>query len=151
MDVMLSTAIIMWSNALPESLSHLVMYGMVVWMVGTAETYSGVMLVMWCMMRCFGVLICSVFIVCWVGAGDCAWKSPMNMNDVVGNFFRMMALVVVIAGMHEYVSLCWTSYIFIRVRCLVLVWRVTHWHRPLAVMWVCTIAGAMVELIIVIQ
>ena len=46
MDVMLSMVIIIWSNALPESLSHLMMYGVVVWMEGTAETYSGVRLVM---------------------------------------------------------------------------------------------------------
>ena len=75
----------------------------------------------------------------------------MSMNDVAGNFFRIMALVVVSAGMHEYVSLCWTSYIFMKVICLVLVWRVTYWHRPFAVVWVCTMAGARVESIIVIQ
>ena len=46
MGVMLSMVIIIWYNALPESLSHLVMYGVVVWMVGTADTYSGVKLVM---------------------------------------------------------------------------------------------------------
>ena len=85
------------------------------------------------MIRCSGVLICAALLVCWVGAGDCAWKSPMIMNNMLGNLLRIFFLVAVMAGMHEYVSLCWTSYIFRIVMCLVLVLRVTHWHRPLAV------------------
>ena len=46
MDTMFSVVIIIWSNVLPESLSHLMMYGVVVWIVGTAEMYFGVVLVM---------------------------------------------------------------------------------------------------------
>ena len=46
MDVIFSVVIMMWSRALPESLSHFVMYGVVVWIVGTAEMYFGVVLVM---------------------------------------------------------------------------------------------------------
>ena len=63
----------------------------------------------------------------------------------------MAVMVLVMAGMHEYVSLCWTSYIFRIVMCLVFVLSVTHWHRPLAVVWVCTMAGAVVASTIVIQ
>ena len=68
----------------------------------------------------------SVFIVCGVGAGDWAWKSPIMMNDVVGNLFRMDVIVSMRDGIYEYLSLCCTSYMFIIVIYAILVCRVVQ-------------------------
>ena len=75
----------------------------------------------------------------------------MITNDVVGNWLRMITLVLVSTGKHEYLSLCCTWYTFMKDICLVLVCRVMQWYRPFAVMWVCTMNGARVESITVIQ
>ena len=61
------------------------------------------------MMRCFGVAIGSVPIVCCVAEVDWAWKSPKKMNMVSLNLFFIVCMAFFIGGVHEYVSLCWTS------------------------------------------
>ena len=61
------------------------------------------------MMRYFGVVIGSVPIVCCVNEVDCAWKSPRKMNVVSVNLFFIVCMAFTTGGVHEYVSLCWTS------------------------------------------
>ena len=61
------------------------------------------------MMRCLGVAIGSVPIVCCVGEVDCAWKSPRKMNVVSLNLFCIVFMAFITGGVYEYVSLCWTS------------------------------------------
>ena len=61
------------------------------------------------MMRCLGVTIGSVPIVCCVVEVDWAWKSPRKINMVSLNLFRNVCMAFVIGGVHEYVSLCCTS------------------------------------------
>ena len=73
------------------------------------DTYGGCMFRRWYMTRCFGVVIGSVPIVCWVRDVDCAWKSPKNMNVVSLNLFCIVFMAFITAGVHEYVSLCCTS------------------------------------------
>ena len=42
--VMVVVCIIIWSSALPESLFHLVMYGVLGWSVGMTDAYGGLVL-----------------------------------------------------------------------------------------------------------
>ena len=102
------------------------MYGVSGWSVGIADMYAGDWSVRWCIRRCFGVGIGAVFMVCCVEEGDWAWKSPRMMNDVFGNLVCISVLVLVKAGVHENLSLCCTSYMFIIVRCAFLVCSVVQ-------------------------
>ena len=99
----------MWSSALPDFLSHLVMYGTSGWSLGTTDEYGGDVFVMWCITRCLGVGRRSVPSACLVLSGECVWKSPTKRNVVFVYLLDMVSIAFLISGIQDCMLLCWTS------------------------------------------
>ena len=53
--------------------------------------------------------VCLVPIVCWVGPGVCAWKSPASMNVLLVSLVWMVYMVLVTAWVMLSLVLCCTS------------------------------------------